>query len=52
MLIGAVAVSRDGPFSLMEPPMFSMQELEAALALVHGAFGPTPSYRWPLLAHG
>jgi threonine dehydratase len=50
MLIGAVAVSRDGPFSLMEPPMFSMQELEAALALVHGAFGPTPSYRWPLLA--
>lgn len=30
--------------------MFSMQELDAALALVHGAFGPTPAYAWPLLA--
>ena len=30
--------------------MFSMQELDEALALVHGAFGPTPSFAWPLLA--
>ncbi|MEQ8604598.1 MAG: threonine dehydratase [Marivibrio sp.] len=25
-------------------------ELEAAMALVHGHFDPTPAYRWPLLA--
>ena len=27
----------------------SLGELEAAAALVHGVFGPTPAYRWPLL---
>ena len=30
--------------------MFSLPELEAALALVHQAFPGTPQYEWPLLA--
>jgi threonine dehydratase len=30
--------------------MFSMAELDEALALVHAAFAPTPSHAWPLLA--
>ncbi len=30
--------------------MFTLTELEAAAALVHAAFPPTPSYAWPLLA--
>jgi threonine dehydratase len=29
--------------------MFSLAELEAAAAIVHGSFGPTPQYAWPLL---
>lgn len=30
--------------------MFTLAELEAAAALVHAAFPPTPQYAWPLLA--
>ncbi len=30
--------------------MFSLQELEAALSLVHESFPGTPQYAWPLLA--
>jgi threonine dehydratase len=30
--------------------MFTLSELEAAAALVHAHFPPTPSHRWPLLA--
>ena len=30
--------------------MFTLPELEAAAALVHAAFPPTPSHAWPLLA--
>jgi threonine dehydratase len=30
--------------------MFTLSELEAAAALVHGAFPPTPTHAWPLLA--
>ncbi len=30
--------------------MFSLSELEAALALVHASFPRTPQYAWPLLA--
>jgi threonine dehydratase len=30
--------------------MFSLEELEAALALVHRSFPGTPQYAWPLLA--
>ena len=30
--------------------MFTLSELEAAAALVHGAFPPTPTHHWPLLA--
>src|SRR5882757_348005 len=30
--------------------MFSLQELEAALAVVHDSFHGTPQYAWPLLA--
>jgi threonine dehydratase len=30
--------------------MFTLTELEAAAALVHGTFGPTPAIAWPLLA--
>lgn len=30
--------------------MFTLTELEAAAALVHGVFAPTPSMAWPLLA--
>ena len=30
--------------------MFTLPELEAAAAIVHAAFPPTPSYAWPLLA--
>jgi threonine dehydratase len=30
--------------------MFTLTELEAAAALVHGAFAPTPAIAWPLLA--
>jgi threonine dehydratase len=30
--------------------MFSMAELDEALALVHAAFSPTPTHAWPLLA--
>ncbi len=29
--------------------MFSLQELEEAVAVVHGAMPPTPQYSWPLL---
>jgi threonine dehydratase len=29
--------------------MFSLADLEAAAALVHARFGPTPQYAWPLL---
>jgi threonine dehydratase len=29
--------------------MFSLADLEAAAALVHASFGPTPQYAWPLL---
>ncbi len=29
--------------------MFSLPELEAAAAVVHHSFGPTPQYAWPLL---
>ena len=30
--------------------MFSLQEVEDAARLVHGAMPPTPQYAWPLLA--
>jgi threonine dehydratase len=30
--------------------MFTLSDLEAAATLVHGHFGPTPQYAWPLLA--
>ena len=30
--------------------MFDLPALEAAAALVHQAFPPTPQYAWPLLA--
>ncbi len=30
--------------------MFTLSELEAAAALVHGVFAPTPTIAWPLLA--
>jgi threonine dehydratase len=30
--------------------MFTLSELEAAAALVHGTFPPTPTHPWPLLA--
>jgi hypothetical protein len=30
--------------------MFSLPELEAALALVHESFPGTPQYAWPLLS--
>ncbi len=30
--------------------MFTLDELNAAAALVHAAFPPTPAYAWPLLA--
>jgi threonine dehydratase len=30
--------------------VFTLAELEAAAALVHAAFPPTPQYAWPLLA--
>ncbi len=30
--------------------MFTLADLEAAAALVHGVFPPTPQYAWPLLA--
>ena len=30
--------------------MFTLSELEAAAALVHAAFPPTPTHAWPLLA--
>ena len=30
--------------------MFDLPALEAAAALVHGVFPPTPQYAWPLLA--
>jgi threonine dehydratase len=30
--------------------MFTLTDLEAAAALVHGSFGPTPAIAWPLLA--
>ena len=29
--------------------MFSVPELEAALAIVHAAMPPTPQFAWPLL---
>ena len=30
--------------------MFTLEQLEQAVALVHGAMPPTPQYAWPLLA--
>jgi threonine dehydratase len=30
--------------------MFTLPDLEAAAALIHSQFGPTPQYAWPLLA--